>query len=265
MPNLLQSSRTPCRYPSGGIRMPFVPGHRLQDEGGDRLRSLELDRFLEQFERGRGVVEPALRAVIGIQDVHDPGHRRDLVRPATRVARHRHRGVRRAVVAAIPSQHLLPSGHGLRHLDRVLVGLGAAEREERLLDRTGPQAGQTLAEHRASLEGVERRQVGQFLRLTCDRVGHALVAVSDVHPHQLGAEVEPPPPVDPVHVHAFGAVDRERRHLGLHVPVVHRVPLGVGHDLLCRHGAGLDGHPIVLPRLSSYVSEDPASVADPTM
>ena len=25
MPNSVQSSRTPCRYPSGGIRMPFVP------------------------------------------------------------------------------------------------------------------------------------------------------------------------------------------------------------------------------------------------
>ena len=135
MPNLRAQLPDALQVPVGRDQDAVRAGHRLQDERRDRLRSLELDRLLEQLERRLGVVEPALRAVIGIEHVHDAGHRRDLVRPATGVAGQRHRGVRRAVVAAIAGQHLLPSGHGLRHLDRVLVGLGAAEREERLLDR----------------------------------------------------------------------------------------------------------------------------------
>ena len=125
MPNRVQSSRTPCRYPSGGIRMPFVPVDRLQDEGGDRLRSLQLDRLLEQFERGLGVVEPALRAVVGVEHVHDARHRRASFgqrrgSPVSDIVR-----VRRPVVAAVASEHLLPSGDGLGHLHGVLVGLGA--------------------------------------------------------------------------------------------------------------------------------------------
>ncbi len=242
MPNFVQSSRTPCRYPSGGIRIAVRADDGLQDEGRDRLRPFQLDRLFQDRERGLRVVEPALRTVVGVEHVHHAGHGRLFVRPATRITRQHHRAVGRTVVAAVASHHLLPSGDELGDLHGVLVRLGPRQGEERLLHVAGPQPGEALAQHRASLERLEGRDVGELLGLTCDRFGDALVAVPDVHPHQLGTEVEPAPAVGAVHVHAFGAVDRERRRLRLRLPVIQRVALGIGDDLLGAHGADVGGH-----------------------
>ena len=217
-------------------------GDRLDDERRDRVRPLQLDRLLEQSQCGLRVVDLTLRAVVRIEHVHHAGHRRLFVRPASRVAGEHHRAVRRAVVAAIAREHLLAAGHHLRDLHRVLVRLGPGQREERLLDVAGPQPREPTAEHRPPLERLERRDVRQLLGLSCDRLGDPLVAVADVHAHQLRAEVEPATSVDPVHVDALGPVDRERRRLRLRLPVVQGESLRVRDDLVGAERRALGCH-----------------------
>ena len=190
--------------------MPFVPGHGLQEEGGDRLRALELDRLLQVGERGLRVVRPSLHPVIRVQHVHDaadPG----LVRPPAGIAGELHRSRGRPVVAAVAREDLLAAGHELGDLHRVLVRLGAAEREEHLVHVARHEARELLPQDRAALERHERRDVGQLRGLLRDRVGHAPVAVTDVHAHQLGVEVEVALAVGVPEVDALGALDRDRR------------------------------------------------------
>jgi hypothetical protein len=139
------------------------------------------------------------------------------------------------VVRAVPGEDLLPTGERLRDADRVLVRLRAAEGEEGLLEVARPKVRQLLAEPGSGLVGHERRDVGKLLRLAGDRLGHALVAVPDVHAHELRVEVEVAGAADVPEVDALGPVDRDRGRLGLRLPVVERVALGLLDDLRRGH------------------------------
>ena len=210
---------------------PVRAGDGLEDERRDRLRTLELDRLLERRERRRRGLRPTRRPAVRIQHVDDPGHRRVLVRPPTRIAGQVDRGVGGSVVRAVASQDLLPPRERLRDPDRVLVRLGAAQGEEGLLQVAGPERGELLPEPGARLVRHERRDVGELLRLPRDRVGHALVPVPDVHAHQLRVEVEVPLVVDVPEVDALRPVHRDRGGLRLGLPVVERVALRLLDDL----------------------------------
>ncbi len=169
----------------------------------------------------------------GIEHVHDAGHR-GLVRPATRIAGERHHAGGRPVVRAVARHDLVPSRDHAGDLDRVLVRLGAAERVEGLLDVAGEQLGHLLPEQRPLLVRHERRDVRQALGLPMHRVRHAPVAVADVHAHQLAVEVDVALAVDAPEVDALRAIDRDRRRLGLRLPVVQRVALRELDDLFGR-------------------------------
>ncbi len=184
-------------------------------------------------ERRLRVVLRPLRAVVRIEHVHDAGHR-GLVRPATRIAGERHHAGGRPVVRPVARHDLVPSRDHAGDLDRVLVRLGAAERVEGLLDVAGEQLGHLLPEQRPLLVRHERRDVREALGLPMHRVGHAPVAVADVHAHQLAVEVDEALAVDAPEVDALRAIDRDRRRLGLRLPVVQRVALREFDDLLGR-------------------------------
>ena len=186
----------------------------------------------------RVVLRP-LRTVVRVEDVHDPRHR-GFVRPSPRIAGERHRSRRRAVVRAVPRHDLVASRDQPGDLDGVLVRLGAAERVEGLLDVARQELGHLLAEQGSLLVRHERRDVGQAFGLPVHRVGHAAVAVPDVHAHQLAVEVDVALPVHAPEVDALRPLDRDRRGLRLCLPVVERVPLGELDDLFGRELAHLD-------------------------
>ena len=122
----------------------------LDDDRRDGVRALEGDDLLEVRERALGLLLGAVgverRTVrVRAEEVRDAAVAR-LVRPAARVARERDRRGGAAVVAAVHREHLAAAGDGARHPHRVLVRVGAAVREEHLVE----VAGATSAMRRAS-------------------------------------------------------------------------------------------------------------------
>ena len=119
---------------------PRGPGDRLEQDGRDALGPLGLDRPLEVVERTGalllGRTRPELRAVEeGPEEVHVAG--RVLVGDAAPVARRDDGGAGVAVVRAVAREDLGPAGDQAGHPDGVLVGVGAAGREEDLLEALG--------------------------------------------------------------------------------------------------------------------------------
>ena len=149
MPWRSQSSRTPWMYPSGGIRMPLVPtivSRKIAAMVCGPSYMITSSRPLKAlFDRPRLALTPAMR--IGIPDNADqPGFRR----PAAGIAGERHRTHRRPVIRPVPGEDLVSAGVLASDLDRVLDGLGAAEREEDLVEISGEQ--RRSASHRGALE-----------------------------------------------------------------------------------------------------------------
>jgi hypothetical protein len=146
------------------------------------------------------------------------------------------------VVAAIAAQDLVAAGVQARRLDRVLVGLGAAEREEEGVDVTGHQRGEALAEARARGGGQAR---GDEQQVAVERLLHLLqhlgVRVADVDAHQLAVEVEVALTVGGVKIHALGALDGDRRDGAALRPRPHRVLLAIFDDLLGIHSGLVHG------------------------
>ena len=132
-----------------------------------------------------------LAPAVGVREADDPDEPR-LVGPAARVAGEGHRPEGRAVVRAVAGEDLVAAGVMPRELDRVLVRLGAAEREEELVEVAGHDLGQLRAEPPADLRGEDRNGVLELRRLLVDRLDHPRVPVADVHAHQLAVEVEEP-------------------------------------------------------------------------
>ena len=132
------------------------------------------------------------------------------VRPAARIAGERHRAGRAAVIRAISREDLVPPGERARDLDRVLVRVGAAVGEEEHVDVARREARQLRAQLCARLGRHERARVRQHRRLLGDRARHALVAVADVHAHQLAVEVDVALAFRRPEVDAFRARHRDR-------------------------------------------------------
>ena len=184
-------------------------GHGLEDHGGDRLRPLVLQDLLQVRTAGGdgavvgvpgGRVEgvsavpvvdmPGGAAVrVRVEHAHDARDRR-LGRPAPRVAGER-RGARGgAVVAAVPGDDLLAPGHPARQLDGVLVGVGAAGREQRHAEVARRHLGEQPGELGPRLAGEGRRQAVQRLRLAPQRLDQPRVPVAEVEVHHLRGEVQ---------------------------------------------------------------------------
>ena len=176
--------------------------------------------------------------MIRVEDVHDAADR-TLVRPPARIACGLHGRTRRAVVRAIAGEDLRPPRHGSRDLDRVLVGVGARQCEEDLVDIPGQERSKLRAQPRPRLMRHERADVGQLFRLALDRLDDPAVAVPGVDAHQLAVEVHEPPAVGGVEVDALGARHGQRLQPRLCHPVIQGVAQAELGDLV---GAeGLDG------------------------
>ena len=214
-------------------------GDGLEQEGGDRRRTLELDRLVEVGQRRLDRVPAALDAVVRVQDVNDAAATRSLVGPAPRIARGLHRGAGRAMVGAVAGQDLRPPRDRARDLDRVLVRLRPAEGEEHLVDVAREERRQPGPQPRPGLVGHEGADVRQRLRLALDRFDDPPVAVACIDGHQLAVEVEEPSAVRGVEVDPLGARDGQGLEACLGRPVVQRVAQAELGDLL--RGQGLYG------------------------
>ena len=170
------------------------------------------------IERDLRAVGAALYAVVRVEDVDDPN--RALVRPAPGVARRLDGGAGGAVVRAVPGQDLRAAGDGARDLDRVLVRVVAAEREEDLVDVARQQLRQLLAETRPDLGRHEWADVGEKVGLALDRVDDPLVAMAGVDAHQLAVEVDETAAVHCLKMHALGARHHKWLERRLGRPVV---------------------------------------------
>ena len=90
-------------------------------------------------------------------------------------------------------------------------------------------------EARARLGGHEGVRVRQHLRLLLNRADDALVAVADVHAHQLAVEVDEALPFRRPEVDALRACHRNRIDLGLRRPLEERVLLRKRNHLVAGH------------------------------
>ena len=121
--------------------MPFVPTIVSRKTAAIVCGALVADDVLEALQalrhRTRLLLAPAVRVRVA-DDADEAG----LVRPAARVAGQRHRPHRRAVVRAVAGEDLVAAGVVAGELDRVLDRLGAAEREEDLVDVAGQDLGE---------------------------------------------------------------------------------------------------------------------------
>ena len=129
----------------GGDQDAVGTGHGLEEEGRNRIRAFQLDRLLEVLERLRRRVHLALGPVIRIEDVHHTGCPQ-VAGPPPGVPRQRHCARGRSVIRAVPREDFWAPGHGPGELDRIFIGLGAAQREEHLVQVPGHQLGEFLAQ-----------------------------------------------------------------------------------------------------------------------
>ena len=114
--------------------------------------------------------------------------------------------------------HLLPAREQAGQPQRVLVGLGSAEREEERVQVARSQLGEQLAQAPADLGRELRRGKGEGFRLLGDGVSYAAIAMADVDAHQLAVEVDVALAVGVPEVDPLGAVDDDRVDLRLRGP-----------------------------------------------
>ncbi len=236
---------------------------RLEEDRRDRVRALVADDVLEALEalghRPRLLLAPA----VGVR-VADDADEAGLVRPAAGVPGQGHRPERRAVVGAVAGEHLVAAGVVPGKLDRVLDRLGAAEREEDLVQVAGHDLGHLRAEAPPDLGREPGHDVLELLGLLVDRIDHAPVAVADVDRHQLAVEVEDLPALGRVQVDALGTIDRDRVDRPLDRPREERVGAIERDDLLAGEvlQGGFDGHGRLRSGGSSRFGRRRAIVAD---
>ena len=250
------------------------PGHGLEDHGGDVLRPFVLEDLLEvrRARADRARIGMPRRAAVRVRVEHadHPGNAR-LGGPAAWIARRRDRARGRAVVGAVARHDLVPSRKPARELDRVLVRLGAAVREERHrqvarrhLREEPRQLGALLVRH-------HRPDRAEPVRLLLDRGDHLRVLVPERDVDELGREVEVALAVEVPEVAALGACNRDRVDRGAHRPGVEDVArvvaldaVGVGDGHYCGNsdGIGSGGVPMTIaisrPSLSSISCGSPS-------
>ena len=109
-------------------------GDGLEDDRRNGVGALVLENLLEVrcagAHRARVGVPGGAAVGVRVERAHDAGHAR-FDGPATGVAGQRDGPVGGAVVGAVPRDDLVAPGDHAGELDRILVGLGAAVREER--------------------------------------------------------------------------------------------------------------------------------------
>ena len=206
----------------------------LEDDRGDRVGALVLEDLLEvRRARADGArIGMAGGAAVGVrvERAHDARHPR-LDGPAARIAGQRDGAVRGAVVRAVARDDLVPAGDHAGELDRVLVGLGAAVREERDGEIARRHLGQQPAELGARLARHRRADRAQLVGLILDRLDDLRVLVADVDVDELRREVEVALAVVVPEMPALGTGNGDRVDRVLHRPRVENVLLRVGDDL----------------------------------
>ena len=176
-------------------------------------------------------VRAFLNAMVEVGNAEDAGDAR-LRCPTARIASQRESARCSAVVRAIPCANLVTPGEHPRDADRVLVCLGAAVSEEEGIDVSGRNLRELHAQARAHVGGHERVGIGERRGLLLDCANHPLVAVSDVHAHQLAIEVDEALSFRRPEVDSLRARDGNRIHRGLCGPLEERVPAAEFDDLL---------------------------------
>ena len=145
----------------------------------------------------------------GPQNLTMPGETR-LAAPAARVAGHRDRPGRGAVVAAVRREDLVAAGVQAGHADGVLGGLGTAVGEEHHVEVAGRQLADQPGGLAAGVVGVDRGDRAELVGLLLDRRHQLGVLVADVDVDELAGEVEEAvAPVVP-EARSLGAGDDER-------------------------------------------------------
>ena len=179
---------------------------------------------------------------VGVEHPHDAGDA-GLGGPAARVAGERDRARGRAVVAAVARDDLVTAGVPARELDRVLVRLGAAVREEGHRDVAGRHLGDQPRERRARLGRHRRADRAELVCLLLDRRDEPRMLVADRDVDELRGEVEVALALVVPEIAPFRAGDGDRVERVLHRPGVEDVLLRVLDDLLSKLGVCLDrGH-----------------------
>src|SRR5437660_8366609 len=156
----------------------------------------------------------------------------DVVGPATWITGQGDGPRGRAVVGAVARNDLVPAGDPARHLDRILVCLGAAKGEEDFVDVAGQQLGQLLTQPGSRLVGHEWVDEYQFLSLPLDGVDDAWVTMAGIDAHELAVEVDDALAVRCIEIDALRVIDCNRVYRGLGGPVVEGVLPAEGDDLL---------------------------------
>ena len=220
---------------------PFVPVIVSMITAATFSRPLVLEDLLEVRRAGADrarIRMPCGAAVrVRVEDPHDTGHP-GLGVPAPRISGRRDRTSRRAVVRAVPRHDLRPPRVPACELDRVLVRLGAAVREERHREIAGRDLGQEPRQLGALLVRHHRPDRAEPVRLLLDRRDHLRMLVPDRDVDELRREVEVAVAVEVPEVPPLGAGNRDRVDRRAHRPRVEHVALVVGLDAI---GVG-DGH-----------------------
>src|SRR5215213_9606245 len=149
-----------------------------------------------------------------------------------RVAGQRDRTGRRAVVRAITGDDLVAARVPAGELDRVLVRLRAAVREERHRQVAGRDLREQPPELRARLARHRRADRAEPVGLLLDRRDDLRVLVADRDVDELRREVEIAVALVVPEMPALGAGHGQGIDLPLHRPRVEDVPLRVLDDLL---------------------------------
>ena len=198
--------------------------HRLDDDRGHRRpRRRALEGAAQVVERAAPTASPAGPAVAyGYGDAVDLGRERAearLVRVQLRRQRHRHQ--RAPVEGALVGDHGRPAGRGLRDLDGVLDGLGAAVEERGL--RSRPAIGSALT---AARRARRSESYGMIVKSVCrKRVDLRLHRAPSRPGSRARRSRQPMPPaksmkrvaVDVRQGRALGALDEDRHPQGLGV------------------------------------------------
>src|SRR5215813_9745910 len=206
----------------------------LEDKSCDGMRAFELNDFLDHRQRYLGRFPSTLNPVIRIENSY---YARDsgLRRPAARIASEGDAACGRAVVRAITRHDLVPTREEAGNLDRVLVGFGSAVRKKEGVDIARSDFCKLRSQASAWLGCHEGISVSEYGSLLIDCLNDPFVAVSDVHTHQLGVEIDEALPFRRPKINALGPRHGDGINLGLRRPLEERVLLGEINDFLSGH------------------------------
>ena len=170
--------------------------------------------------------------------VEHPHHARNprLNRPSARIARKADRARRRAVIRAITREDLVASGEKARDLDGVLVGFRAAVRKEEGVNIARSDLCQLHPQPRPRFRRHERIGISQRRCLLRNGLDDPLIAVSNVHRHQLAVEVDEALPFRRPEINALSPRHRDGIDFGLRRPLIQCVFLSKIDHLLAGHG-----------------------------